>query len=642
MRKKRILSFFLIGAVLSGGCGAQVNQGTQADQSTQTEESVQEKIPSSSSADSGLIEIDTSDLFSGRDLEAGYDEAKSVSVQLSDDGSVCESDAVLVEGSTVTIADEGTYVLSGTLTDGMVVVAAEDTDKVQLVLDGVFISNSESAALYILSADKVFVTAAAGSENIMENRGNYTAIDENKIDAVVFAKSDLTFNGAGKLTVTANAGHGIVSKDDLVFTGGTYEITSADHGISGKDSVRIADGSYQIVSGKDGIHAENAEDADKGFVFIADGTFEIISEQDGISAGSWMQIEDGDYAITTGGGSAAAKNQNAQERMSADREGKAAAAEKDSVSRKGIKAGAQMILKAGTYTLDTEDDALHSNGTITVRGGAYTLASGDDGIHADGSVLISGGSLDIVQSYEGIEGLGIDIAGGEISILASDDGINAAGGNDSSGFEGPGPGGDRFAVTEGAYICISGGTLRINASGDGIDSNGDLTVSGGETYLAGPVSDGDGSLDYNGTAVITGGIFAASGSSGMAQNFGASSAQGVMLVHLDQKQEAGTQISLADSDGTELLSWTAEKEYSSVIVSCPKIRQGETYTLTAGTAEESIAMDSLVYGNSAQMGGGPGRVGGGKGSREKGELPGGGARVPDPDKRPEGMPQELP
>lgn len=640
MRKKRILSLFLIGTMMFSGCTAQVSQ------STQTNESVQENAQSVSSVDSSMIEADTSDMFSGRDKEAGYDETESISVQLSDDGSICESDAVLMEGNTITITDEGTYILSGILTDGMVVVAAEDTDKVQLVLNNVNISNSESAALYILSADKVFVTTAAGSENTMENGGNYIAIDENNIDAAVFSKSDLTFNGEGKLTVTAKAGHGIVSKDDLVFTCGTYEITSADHGISGKDSVRIANGLYKIVSGKDGIHAENADDTNLGFVYVVDGTFEIISEQDGISAGSWLQIEDGDYAITTGEGSVATKNQNMRERMPAGREAEAAA-EEDSVSIKGIKAGAQMVLRSGTYTLDTEDDALHSNGTITISGGTYTLSSGDDGIHADASVLISGGSLDIAQSYEGIEGLGIDITGGEISILASDDGINAAGGNDSSGFEGHGPGGDQFAATEGAYICISGGTLHINASGDGIDSNGDLTVSGGETYLAGPVNDGNGSLDYNGTAVITGGIFAASGSSGMAQNFGSSSAQGVMMVNLDNKQEAGTRILLTDSAGTELLSWTAEKEYSSVIISCPEIKQGETYTLTAGTAEESITMDSLVYGNSSRMGGRPGGGGGMKddgmkGNREKGDMPGGGDRVPDPDKRPERMPQEQP
>ena len=207
MRKKRILGLFLIGAMLFGGCGGQANPGTQENtgaesnpgaqenQDTQAKGRVQEDIQSSLSAGSSMVEIDTSDMFSGRDKEVGYDETESISVQLSDDGSVCESDAVLMEGNTITITDEGTYILSGTLTNGMVAVAAEDTDKVQLVLDGVSISNSESAALYILSADKVFVTTAAGSENTMENGGTYTAIDENNIDAAVFSKSDLTFNG---------------------------------------------------------------------------------------------------------------------------------------------------------------------------------------------------------------------------------------------------------------------------------------------------------------------------------------------------------------------------------------------------------------------------------------------------------------
>lgn len=156
----------------------------------------------------------------------------------------------------MTITEKGTYILSGSLSDGMVIVDAEDTDKIQLVLDDVSISNSQSAALYIRSADKVFVTTAAGTENELINLGTYIAIDENNIDAAVFSKSDLTLNGEGILTVTAQEGHGIVSKDDLVFTSGDYTITSAKHGISGKDSVRIANGSYKIISGKDGIHGE--------------------------------------------------------------------------------------------------------------------------------------------------------------------------------------------------------------------------------------------------------------------------------------------------------------------------------------------------------------------------------------------------
>ena len=527
MRKKIIILFLTMGALMLSGCNTKIGNTTQ-----QTTES-------STTTSSSATETDASDMFSDRDKEVGYDESESVTISLADNSSSCESDAVSITENTITIKDEGTYILSGSLSDGMVIVEAEDTDKVQIVLNGVSISNDQSAALYVRSADKVFVTTASGTENTLEHNGSsYTAIDENNIDAAIFSKSDLTLNGEGTLTVTAQEGHGIVSKDDLILTSGTYVITSASHGLSGKDSVRIANGTYTIVSGKDGIHAQNKDDSSSGFVYLA--------------------------------------------------------------------------------------------------GGTYTISAGDDGIHAASNVTISDGKIDITQSYEGIEGLSIDIAGGEISVLTSDDGINAAGGNDSSSSEGFQGGDDQFASTEGAYIQISGGVLHINASGDGIDSNGDITVSGGETYVSGPTNDGNGSLDYNGSAQITGGIFAASGSSGMAQNFDSSSTQGVIMVNVDG-QEGNTEISLLDSSSTELLSWTAEKQYSSIIISTPEIQQGETYTITAGTAEQSVTMDSLVYGSNAQ-GEMPGNIGGERGDMKGGDMQGGpGNRQPDADmEKPQG------
>lgn len=607
MRKREILLFFMMGTMMLSGCSKQTEQNTE--QSTE----------SSSAVNNGVTEIDTADMFSDRDKEVGYEESESVVISLADNGSSCESDAVSITENTVTIKEEGTYILSGSLSNGMVIVEAEDTDKIQLVLNGVSISSSQSAALYVRSADKVYVTTVSGTENSLEHSGTYTAIDENNIDAAVFSKSDLTFNGEGMLTVTAQEGHGIVSKDDLVLTSGTYVITSASHGISGKDSVRIANGSYTIVSGKDGIHGENTEDSSLGFVYLAGGTFDIKSQQDGISASSWLQAEDGTYTILTGEGSASVQNQNDGDRKSMEQTAQEETDE-DTTSIKGMKAATQMVLKGGTYTIDAEDDTFHSNGNLAIHGGTYTLSSGDDGIHADSNVTISGGTIDVAKSYEGIEGLSIDVTGGEISVLASDDGMNAAGGNDSSGFEGPGPGGDQFASTEGAYIHISGGMLHVNASGDGMDSNGDITVAGGETYVFGPTNDGNGSLDYSGDAQITGGIFAASGSSGMAQGFGSSSTQGVIMVNVEE-QETNTEIALLDISGTELLGWTAEKEYSSVIVSSPEIQQGETYTLKAGTEEQSITMDSLVYGNHSQ-GGGPGSNGEERGGMKEGGMQG--------------------
>ncbi len=631
MRKKEVILFMLMGTLLLSGCNAK------------TAENAQQSTEASDTVSTSITEIDTSNMFSDRDKEVGYEETESVAISLADGGSACESDAVSITENTVTIKEEGTYVLSGSLSDGMVIVEAEDTDKIQLVFNDVSVSNSQSAALYIKSADKVFVTTASGTENSLEHNGTYTAIDENNIDAAVFSKSDLTLNGEGTLTVTAAEGHGIVSKDDLILTSGTYAITSASHGISGKDSVRIANGSYTIVAGKDGIHAENTEDGSLGFVYLAGGTFDISSQQDGISASSWLQAEDGTYTILTGEGSSSVQSQSNEERHPMEPMQQESAKE-DTTSIKGIKAAAQLVLNDGIYTIDAEDDALHSNGNLAVNGGTYTLSSGDDGIHADSNVTISGGNTEITKSYEGIEGLSIDLAGGEMTVLASDDGLNAAGGNDSSGAEGFRGGGDQFASTDGAYINIAGGTLRVNASGDGIDSNGDVTVSGGETYVSGPVNDGNGTLDYSGTAQVKGGIFAASGSSGMAQSFDSSSTQGVIMVNVDA-QEANTNIKLLNSNGTELLNWTAEKQYSSIIVSCPEIKEGETYTVKAGTTEQSITMDSLVYGSNASGGGVPGNNAEERGGRKEGGMQGGtdNGQLPGNMERPQGnTPPDVP
>ena len=155
-----------------------------------------------------------------------------------------------------------------------------------------------------------------------------------------------------------------------------------------------------------------------------------------------------------------------------------------------------------------------------IEGGTFEIKTGDDGAHADGNTTVSGGTLNITECYEGLEGATVDITGGEIHIVASDDGINAAGGNDQSGF---GPWQDAFSGSSEYYINISGGVIYIDASGDGIDSNGDLTVTGGEIYIDGPTSDGDGALDYDGTGTITGGTLVAVGSNGMVMNFGSNS-----------------------------------------------------------------------------------------------------------------------
>ena len=277
------------------------------------------------------------DMFTERDLDVGYDESSAVKINLADDsttvtvGDDTEADAseadetkaddsetnetetassgVSISGNIITITKEGTYVFSGALSEGQIIVDA-DSAKVQLVLDNADVTSASSAAIYVKNADKTFITLAEGSENILMNTAEYEAIDDNNIDAVIFSKDDLTLNGKGTLTINSEYGHGIVSKDDLKLVGGTYNITAENHALSGKDSVRIADGTYNLTSGKDGIHSENADDDEKGFVYIASGDFTIESTGDGIDASYVVQIDDGDFDITAGDGAENATKTN--------------------------------------------------------------------------------------------------------------------------------------------------------------------------------------------------------------------------------------------------------------------------------------------------------------------------------------------
>ncbi len=602
MGKSRILPLCIAAFMIFTGCSAESTDAVLASDVSST----------AGNAESGGIAL--ADMFTDRDMEIGYDEETSARITLSGDGASCSSDAVSISGSTVTITDEGTYIFSGETLDGMITVDAGDTDKIQLVLDGVSITSGSSAAIYVKSADKVFITTASGSENYLANGGVYETIDENNIDAVIFSKSDLTLNGAGTLTISAAAGHGVVSKDDLVLTSGTYSITAASHGLSGKDSVRIASGTYDVVSGKDGAHAENKDDESLGFMYIAGGTFNITAGGDGLSAGSYLLVEDGSFTIEAGGGAAAAEVKSDMQGFSP--EGTYGTADDETESTKGIKASESLTVDGGAFYIDSADDALHTNGSAVINSGDFEIATGDDGIHADENVTVAGGNISITESYEGIEGLSVDITAGEITIVSGDDGMNAAGGNDSSGVGGFGN--DIFAVTEGAYINISGGVVNINASGDGIDSNGDLIVTDGEIYVSGPVDSGNSVLDYNGEGTISGGVFVGAGPSEMTQNFGDTSLQGVMMVSISSAS-AGSAVTLTDESGTQVLFSTPEKTYSCVIISCPEIVQGGTYTLSAGEYTTQISMESLVYGTGG-MAGAPGGMG---------DMPGGMGEDPE-------------
>ena len=526
------------------------------------------------------------DLFSNRDYRTDYDADEAVRITLNG-SSITAGSGVTVSGSTATVTEEGTYVISGNLSDGMIIVDVSKKDKVQLVLSNASIHSKTCAPIYIRQADKVFITTAEGTENGLSNGGVFTAMDGNDIDAVIFSKEDLTLNGNGTLTVYSPAGHGIVSKDELTVTSGIYQITSGSHGMVGKDNVCMDGAVVSIASGKDGIRSNNEDDASQGFVYIKDGSFGLNCGGDGISASAYLQIDGGMYSILCGGGAANGEQHAAQHfgpgrppvggRPSTD-------TASDTASAKAIKAAGDLVINGGIFALDTADDAIHGDGDVTVTSGYFQISSGDDGIHATQALTVSGGKVDITASYEGMEGLSVTVSGGEHTMVCTDDGINAAGGTDGSGMGGFRPGGDRFGGggNEDSFITVSGGSLYINAHGDGIDSNGYLTISGGHTVLCGPTQGDTAVLDFSISSKITGGTFIGTGSSMMAQTFSTVENQGVIALRVDH-QIANTRITLADLQGNVLLDVTPQSAYELVILSCPEMKQGESYTVTVGT-----------------------------------------------------------
>lgn len=458
----------------------------------------------------------------------------------------------LSQGS-ASITKSGIYELTGTLTDGSVTVNVDknaDEGTVFLVLNGASLHSENGTPLSIAEAKKVTILLETGTESTV-TQGAVTTTDTEFPSAAIFSKADMTITGSGSLTVTTQYNDGITSKDDLLVTGGTLNVTAPGDGLVGKDLLAVETADITIDAGKDGMRATNATEEGKGNLVIAGGTFAITAGNDGVQAEKTLQIDGGTFALQTGGGyagsiktadamggfgsgmgrratlpdgtaptdapqggtppalpdgmNAADAPQNAaqvappnptSDTASVDAQAGATQAAEDtnepeaetaeSDSKKGLKAGTDLVVNGGTFTLSAYEDAVHANGSVTITDGVFTIQAGDDAVHADATVTVSGGTLDIKNSFEGIEGANVTLAGGTVRIVSDDDGVNV---NDAAGV-----------------LTVSGGEISVSAGGDGLDSNGNLVISGGTlTIDTSTVSAGNSPLDYDGAYTGTGG-----------------------------------------------------------------------------------------------------------------------------------------
>ena len=650
-RKKEtgaVVSLLLASSLAFGGCGTAVTSAsfvntesastestgeTSADNAAATSESTASENAMESASDINFdLELTESTIdteFTDREKSGSYKVSEAVKITLNKTTATVSGSGAKADGSTITITEEGVYIVSGTLEDGQIIVDASDSDKVQIVLDGVHINCETNAAIYVREADKVFITLAENSSNTLGGGNEYTQIDDNTVDGVIFSKSDLVCNGTGSLTIEADYKHGIVSKDDLVITGGTYKITAADNGITAKDQLKILDGSFDIDVANSAVKAKNADNAELGNIYIAGGIFTIEAEQDGFHATGSIVVDDGTITVNSG-----------DDGFHADLDtvihGGTILVEK---SNEGLE-GKRVVVNGGDITVNASDDGINAansgddgaNAANSGDGGVNAANSGDDGANATnpGANAAGSGDDDSNAASSNNDSSAAVNSGDDSSISGAADGKeppqmppdtengsdmqpsqdfdpeNApSGGNAPQNFDpgnapsdgdapqmmqgGPGGGGNSEL-----YIKITGGTLTVSADGDGLDSNGGLLVTGGTTIVYGPTSDGDSALDYDGSAIVSGGILAAIGSAGMVESFDEASTQPVITYYCTETQSADTTITLTDSDGSALFTVTPEKAYASIVLTCPEMKLDATYTLAAGTDNEEITLTDII------------------------------------------------
>ena len=554
--------------------------------------------------------------FTTNDQNGSWDTTGAATITLTGDGASISGNGAYVYDGNVVIAEAGRYVLSGSLQDGSVIVDAHDSSKVWILLDGVEINCSDDACIQVDQADKVFLTLAEGSQNILTSGSVYsdTALSDGT-DGAIFAHDDLTINGSGSLTVTAQYSHGISANDDLVITGGNITISAVEDAIHANDSIRIKDAAITATAGDDGLLTSN--EVENGYLYIESGTLDITASGDGIHTTGDITVAGGEINISAGDD--------------------------------GIHSDASVFVQSGTILISDCYEGVEAL-IIDVSGGDVSINCEDDGFNANGGSgdmfggggQMGGGRNDGTFGHGGMHGKGTDDGTTGERPTPPNMGTEGATGDmptppdmGSEGMSGEMPtppdmsgesmsgempagqetdaasgSGQSSADTEDAetYIAISGGTVRIvnevGQDADGLDSNGDIKISGGTIYISLLGTGSNCAVDYasesGGVAEITGGTIIACGASSMAEGFDSTSTQASILYNTSTVAEAGTTLTVTDADGSVLLSWEVPCSFSSALISCPEMKVGGTYTVSAGGTSEEITLEgvSTTYGDS--------------------------------------------
>ena len=593
-----LVSFSIVALSLSS-CNEKADSNSSLSSANEVTTSANSQVQIQTESGTEVVET-TSDKVTDKDTDASWDDV-TATAELSGDSITVSGSGATAEGSVLTISSAGTYVVSGTLTDGQIIVDADSKDDIKIVLNGADITCSDSAAIHVRNADKVIITLADGTENNLTDGTAYTYFDEvnEEPNACIYSKDDLTINGSGSLNITGNFNNGISTTNDLVLVGGNITVKAANVGIRGKDSVTVLDGSYTVTSGGDSLKSAEETDTTLGWIVINGGTFNLSSAQDGIQAQTALTITGGTFNITTTGAVSSVGNDNMgwgggweQQETTTDTT--------SDVSSKGIKSGGAMYISGGTFEISTTDHSVHCSSAATICGGDFAISSSSGkGISVHGDLLISGGTIDINKATEGIESKAIlEISGGTIYVTASDDGLNAGGGVSMGGAWG-GTGEDETAESTGTthLITISGGYCIIDAGGDGIDSNGNIVVTGGTTIVNGPTNDGNGPLDCGdnqNSITVSGGVFIAAGSTGMMEVPSTISTQNCVYT-TGLSANAGTTVTLADEEGNVVVAYKLLKQAQGIIISAPDIETSSSYSIyTGGTLSDSLSEDGYT------------------------------------------------